>query len=91
MSSAIKQMHAKQDFNFLCKLAQSGVTLEKLNLIRKIPVKYQLQIAKMYVEKSKGVSLGIKTESYFTEQEAINGFVFDGKLEGWELEKFNEL
>lgn len=91
MSSVIKQMHAKQDFNFLCKLAQSGVTLEKLNQIRKIPVKYQLQIAKMYVEKSKGVNLGSKTEPYFTEEEALKGFVFDGKLQGWELEKFNEL
>jgi hypothetical protein len=38
-----------------------------------------------------GVSLGSKTEPYFTEQEALNGYVFDGKLEGWELEKFNEL
>jgi hypothetical protein len=32
-----------------------------------------------------------KIEPYFTEQEALNGYVFDGKLEGWELEKFNEL
>jgi hypothetical protein len=32
-----------------------------------------------------------KIEPYFTEQEALTGYVFDGKLQGWELEKFNEL
>jgi hypothetical protein len=35
--------------------------------------------------------LGTKKEAYFTEQEALNGFVFDGKLSGWELEQFNNM
>lgn len=35
--------------------------------------------------------LGTKKEAYFTEEEALNGFVFDGKLSGWELEQFNKM
>jgi hypothetical protein len=91
MIHAVKQMHLKQAFKFLCKLAQTGVPLKKLNTLRNIPIKHQLKIAKMYVERNEGVILGNKTESYFTEDEALKGFVFDGKLQGWELENFNEL
>jgi hypothetical protein len=70
---------------------KNGMSLQQVNKIRRISIKKQLEVAKVFMSHDTGVSLGSKTEPYFTEQEALNGYVFDGKLEGWELEKFNEL
>ena len=67
------------------------MSLQQVNKIRRIPIKKQLEIAKLFMSHDVGVYWDKKTEPYFTESEALNGYVFDGKLTGWELEKFNEL
>ena len=83
-------MHPSE-YNYIRTLMKNGMSLQQVNKIRRIPIKKQLEIAKLFMSHDVGVHWDKKTEPYFTEQEALNGYVFDGKLEGWELEKFKEL
>ena len=90
MSSPVKWMHVKE-YNYIRSLLRGGMSLRHVSKIRRVPIKKHLELAKLFMSNDKGVYFGNKTEPYFTEDEALNGFVFDGKLQGWELEKFNEL
>jgi hypothetical protein len=83
-------MHPSE-YNYIRTLMKNGMSLQQVNKIRRIPMKKQLEIAKLFMSHDLGVHWGNKTEPYFTEKEALTGYVFDGKLTGWELEIFNEL